>query len=208
MCFSCSLSVNAQALANRYQAPTVEFSGGAGISAFAHPKLPVVAQEGELRIMHWGLVPSWVKKRDQANDIRKKTLNARSETVFEKPSFRDAVKHHRCLIPVTSFQEWHHNSDGSKQKYDIRIKDEEIYSLAGIWSEWKGPESGVSYFSYSILTCEANELMAKIHNTKKRMPVILTRAIENEWIRSDISREELQELMVPYHNELMIAEKM
>lgn len=208
MCFTVALSTTAQNLANRYDATPLasgSFQSGSSISAFNHPRLPLVTAPGKLAVMSWGLIPHWVKDREQAESIRQKTLNARAETLWEKPSFRDAVKQHRCLIPMTGFYEYHHREE-EKIKYLITLQEQEIFSVAGIWSEWKGAQSGRSFFSYSLITCDANPLMAEIHNTKQRMPVILSPEVENHWLNARTSKEELQKLLVPFPEEKMRAQ--
>ncbi len=194
-------------LGNRYGTPCCfDLTPEENINGFRHPNLPVVTSEG-ITQMNWGLVPHWVKDHKTASDIRKRTLNARSETVFEKASFRAAVKNQRCLIPVTSFQEWHHNEDKSKTKYDISVPGMLIFSLAGIWSLWIGPESGKRFYSYSILTCEANPLMSEIHNSKHRMPVILPEESELQWINSSLPRDEVNSFLLPFDESRMCAKK-
>ncbi|MBN2802781.1 MAG: SOS response-associated peptidase [Deltaproteobacteria bacterium] len=206
MCFSISLSAKAVTVKNRYGVDLPENSvSGTNISAFTHPKLPVLVEPAIFISMNWGLVPLWVKSREQAKEIQNKTLNARSETVFEKPSFKDSAQNKRCIIPVTSFQEWHHHSDKSKTKYDIQLKDEDVFSLAGIWSKWTGPASGKEYLSFSIITCPANPLMAEIHNSKQRMPVILSKEDEEIWINPLIEKNILQALLVPFDETKMEA---
>lgn len=140
--------------------------------------------------MKWGLIPFWEKTAEKANEIRKLTYNAKADTVFEKPSFREPIKKHRCLVPSTGFFEWHHNSDGTKMPYFIRLKDGDIFSMAGIYDEWRNPETGKILRTFSILTTEANQLLAKMHNAKKRMPVILSAANKLYWLQPNLSKEE------------------
>ncbi len=207
MCFTVKLSVDAQTLSNRYNAPlnkSVVLSEKL-ISGFAHHTQPVLAESGQFSSMHWGLVPSWVKSREQATSLQNKTLNARAETIFSKPSFRSSIRSKRLIIPVSSFLEYHHNSDGSKTAYEISVKDEKIFSLAGLWAEWKGPESGRSYFSFTVITCDANPLMAEIHNSKQRMPVILSRESEAKWL-SSLTDSEISEILTPFDDSQMSAE--
>lgn len=193
-------------LGNRYGTTcSFDLTPEENINGFKHPILPVVTAEGITR-MSWGLVPHWVKDHETASEIRKRTLNARSETVFEKASFRAAVKSQRCLVPVTSFQEWQHNGR-SKTKYDIHLPESPIFSLAGIWSLWIGPESGKRFYSYSILTCESNALMSEIHNSKHRMPVIVPREREAVWIDANLLKEDISSLLVPFDESGMHARR-
>jgi len=194
-------------LAKVYQAPlNFDFTPSDNISAFSHPLLPVVTAPHEISLMSWGLVPSWIKDHESANQIRNKTINARSESIFEKSSFRNSITHQRCIVPVTSYHEWHHNEDKSKIKYDISPRNCELFSLAGIWSLWTGPESGKQFYSYSIITCPANPMMAEIHNTKQRMPVILPKESESYWLDPNLNRDSIQALMKQYPQSEMKAD--
>ena len=151
-----------------------------------------------IQYVKWGLVPYWVKDEAHANKIRFQTLNARSETIFNKPSFRVPIKKNRCLVLIDGFFEFR-EVNGKKFPYLIRLKSEDAFALAGIWDTWGNTRT------FSIITTEANPLMEMIHNTKKRMPVILPRKLERHWIEPDITNEELKEMMVPYDENDMKA---
>ena len=97
--------------------------------------------------------------------------------------------------------------DGTKQKYEITIAKEPIFSVAGLWENWLDPENGKGYLGFSVITCPANPLMAEIHNTKKRMPVILSREVENDWIAEPTSEDMLQRLMVPALQDDLVAKE-
>jgi len=170
--------------------------GPGEISGFAHPPLPVLSAEG-IEMMRWGLIPSWVKNHDQAADLRRKTLNARAETIHTLPSFRDARP---AIIPVNSFFEWHHNENGTKTKYELLPTDSDLFMLGGLWAEWIGPESGKSFHSFTIITVPANPLMEEIHNSKKRMPLIIPENSLNQWLTN-------QYPATSYPEEFMRAEK-
>jgi putative SOS response-associated peptidase YedK len=170
------------------------------VSAFERPLHPaVVILEGKPEILplKWGLIPFWVKDYSQGVKISSGTFNAVGETVFEKPSFRTPIKERRCLIPVTGFFEWHENN---KKKYPfiIRLKNEEPFSLAGIWDRWTDRETKEEIMSFSIVTTNANPLLEKIHNTKKRMPVILKYGDEKKWLANEPDIEEIKKFIVPY----------
>ena len=111
--------------------------------------------------------------------------DAKIETLAQKPSFKDAINN-RCLVLSSGFFEWQwRDSKGKeKRKYLIKPTEEEIFAFAGIWSEWTNPETGEKQKTYSIITTEANELMSEIHNTKKRMPVILPKENEYDWLNA------------------------
>lgn len=211
MCFYLSLSKDAQALKNRYGAdfpqeqhfiPAEEFNG------FAHPELPVILQDEpkKIHLLRWGLVPAWVNDPDRAKRFRSRTLNARAETAFNLPSYRMPVRQQRCLVPADAFYEWQHQG-GEKIKYKIYCK-EKIFSFAGVWDIWTDPVTHEQWQGFSILTTEANRLLAEIHNSKKRMPVILPAKKEKEWLDPGRkSPQELAHLLVPYNNRRMRAER-
>jgi len=156
------------------------------------------SEPDRIQYVKWGLVPYWVKDEKQAGKIRFQTLNARSETVFEKPSFREPIKRSRCMVLVDGFFEFR-EFNSRKYPYLIRLKSEKSFALAGLWDEWGGMKT------FSIVTTEANPLMAEIHNTKKRMPVILPRKVEREWIDPSTGSDRLNELMAPYDEKDMVA---
>ena len=140
--------------------------------------------------LFWGLVPSWAKDVK----IGAKMINARSETILEKASFRTAFSRRRCLVPATSFFEW--KQDKVKKPYVIKLVGGEIFSMAGIWEKWKSPE-GLFVNSFSIITTEANSAMQALHH---RMPVILSKQNENVWL-SDLPVDELFKLLQPCPDE-------
>jgi putative SOS response-associated peptidase YedK len=215
MCFYYALSQKAQNLKNRYQLkldlefdPVPDFPGEPHhyVSGFDYPKMPVILGENPARLEtpRWGLVPSWVKTMREAEDIRVHTLNARSESVFVKPSFRNAIKRRRCLVPADGFYEWR-MYQGKKYPYFIYHRDGEILSFAGIWDEWTDRSTGEVWRTFSILTTEANALLEKIHNTKKRMPVILPPSQEMKWLEKGLSETEVRDLTRPLDAHLLAA---
>jgi putative SOS response-associated peptidase YedK len=155
------------------------------INAFDYPRTPVVTSDKPqgARFLQWGLIPAWAKDRS----FQKNTLNARIETLCEKPSFKD-VNYNRCLIIADGFYEWRWlTPDGKrKQKYLITCAEEELYTYAGLWSAWTDIKSGEILHTYTIITTEANKLMRFIHNTKKRMPLILSRENEKLWLEGSV----------------------
>jgi putative SOS response-associated peptidase YedK len=214
MCFFYALSKTAQSLANRYQLKLdFEFELQPELSqpiyytsGFDFPRMPVITNENPDRIQGftWGLVPSWVKSKTQVDEIRSKTLNARNDTVFEKPSFRSSIKHKRCLVPADGFYEWR-EVGGKKYPYFIYLKDKNIFSFGGIWEDWIDYITGEIVQSFSIITTDANPLMAMIHNTKKRMPLILPMESEKKWLDNNLNNEGLKTLMVPFDENKMEA---
>lgn len=144
--------------------------------------------------MSWGLIPSWAKDAK----IGYSTINARGETVAEKPSFRAAFRKRRCLVPVTGFYEWKRPPEGSKAaKRPFAIHSEEekgILSLAGLWEEWKPAPDVEPVRTFAIVTTSPNAVMKPIHD---RMPVILSPEQEQVWLDEKSDAEELQKLIAP-----------
>ncbi len=142
----------------------------------------------ELTEMKWGLVPSWAK------DEKMKFINARSETVREKPSFKNSLKSQRCLIPADGFLEW---QGTEKQPYHIFLKTQALFAFAGLWSIWNSPE-GKSLSTYTILTTEANKKLTLIH---PRMPIILPAEQYETWLSPDSGLDPLHELLTAFSSE-------
>ncbi len=161
--------------------------------------LPVVTglNPSIISLFRWGLIPFWAKDKVIGN----KLINARSETIHEKASFKNAFLRRRCLIPADAFYEWK-KSPAEKRKipYRISLSGQAVFSMAGIWETWRSPENEILN-TFSILTTSPNELMERIHN---RMPVILKKSAEQIWLQStDVN--ELQKLLKPYPAESMNA---
>ncbi len=199
MCFHYSMSQVARNLENRYNAPVEkghDFQPVHHANGFGFPVMPVVtAHNGPMiRFYRWGLVPSWTTDLTAAAKIRAMTLNARSETAFEKPSFRDAMAYRRCLVPADGFFEWQ-TVGNERIPWFIRMKEQELFSFGGIWEKWSHPEAG-SWFTFSILTVDANPMMAEIHNSKKRMPLILPRGAEARWLNPALEEDAVRNMMV------------
>lgn len=169
------------------------------ISGFTHPLLPVITQENpqEIQLFQWGLLPAWARE-EQVAELANMTLNAREDSIFEKPSFRDSIGSKRCLLLIDGFYEWRHEG---KQKipYYITLTDQKPFALGCIYSVWKNRPT------FSIVTTKANPLMEYIHNTKKRMPLILSRVEERRWLDPELTKAEIKELMQPLDDGLMEA---
>lgn len=140
--------------------------------------MPVIIGQDPKRLamMKWGLIPNWAK------DIRVgyKMINARVESIRSKPAFRSPLHSKRCLVPASGFYEWRHEGK-SKTPYYIKLKDDELFAFAGLYDIWKDAE-GKEIDSYTIITCDSNPLIGKIHD---RMPVILNREDEEKWLSSE-----------------------
>jgi putative SOS response-associated peptidase YedK len=173
------------------------------VSGFAHPFLPIVRYDG-LFLFEWGLIPSWIKDTKSASEIKTKTLNAVGETVFEKPSFRKSIAKQRCLLAVSGFYEWR---EINKKKYPYFIKtiQSEIFSLGCIYDIWTDKSTEELHHTFSILTTPANPLMEKIHNVKKRMPLIIAKEDEKKWVDPNISIDEIKSMIKPYNESDMTA---
>jgi putative SOS response-associated peptidase YedK len=202
VCYYSSISVGFKIIETRFGVHFIQtelYKPVYSASAFTFPQMPVITNEEPTRValLHWGLIPFWVKGESSALNIRQRALNARSETIFDKPMFRKAVTTKRCLVVVDGFFEWRHENKKSYPYY-IRLKDDQPFALAGIWDRWQNHETGKEMRAFSVITTEANLLMAQIHNTKKRMPVILTREDEKRWLSKDISTEDIKTMLKPY----------
>ena len=175
------------------------------VSGFSFPDLPVLV-ENKLELFKWGLIPSWVKDEKTANELRSNTLNAKSETAFEKPSFRKAIASQRCVIPANGFVEWQ-TVDKDKIPYFIKPSDSDLFLFGGLYDTWINPITHEAVNTFSIITTDANPLMAEIHNTKKRMPFILENSKLDAWLNLSTSKETIQSLFSSYDEKCMTAYK-
>lgn len=199
MCYHTTQKTSAKDLKKAFNLPMVaedEHTLFYHANGYDHPKLAVIANYKELALHHfrWGLIPSFIKSAADAIKISQQTLNAKFETIFEKPSFRNSIMKQRCIIPVNGFFEWKHVGK-DKLPFYIHPKAHEFFLLAGIYSNWLDRENNELVTSFSIITTEANELMADIHNTKKRMPLILDQRHILDWINDDLPKSGIVELM-------------
>lgn len=149
-----------------------------------------------LQYFRWGLVPFWVKELPKSTPV----INARAESLEEKPMFRQPFKKRRCLIPADGFYEWART--GKKQPYRFVMADDSPFAMAGLWDEWT-LEPGKSIRSFAIITTSPNKLMETIHN---RMPVILQKETYSEWLTGDDNKA-LLEMLIPFPERKMKAYK-
>ena len=161
------------------------FSAGYNIAPSSH--IPIIRNHNgkELVNYHWGLIPHWAK------DSKLKPINARAESITEKPYFRESFKNRRCLIPADGYYEWQVVT-GRKQPYFIRMTDTALFSFAGIWSSWHGPSNTID--SCAIITTQANPYLAEIHH---RMPVIIEPDNYDVWLH-----EGSEDLLKPYAGDM------
>lgn len=182
-------------------------------SGFDHPLVPVMIDSSKtIHLFSWGLIPHWVNDPVEAVKISNSTINARAETMFEKPAFREPARNRRCLILADGFFE-HHHKNGKTFPYHVKLKNDEPMTLAGLWDEWSDAASGITRRTYTVVTTVANSLMARIHNNPKasegpRMPLILTKEFENDWlspIHTQADQELVQELVRSYDEQELDA---
>lgn len=202
MCFHSKQTKKATELENRFKATIVDlevFEPNEHINAFVYPKTPIITDINPNQIEHfnWGLIPKWAKD----DTIRQYTINARIETIKEKPSFRNSVNK-RCLVIANGFYEWKwlDKAGKKKQKHLISLENDDLYAYGGIYSEWIDKETGEIINTYSIVTTEANPLVAEIHK-KRRMPIILKPEDEKDWL----SGREINDFKYPYSVDLIAS---
>ncbi len=149
-------------------------------------------------LVRWGLIPAWARDSSIANH----TINAMSETAAEKPAFRDALQHRRCLVPADGFYEWKKFARGQKQPYSFSMADDRLFAFAGLWDRWRSP-SGEEIESCTILTTTANLLLRDVH---QRMPVILPKHEYAVWLDpARMNPRSLVHLLKPFDPTLMKA---
>jgi len=210
MCYTTKIDFTREELEKRFGAKFLgseDYHSGDRVHAFSLPRMPVICSDSSelIRVFTWGLIPYWVKDKKNADEIRMKTFNAKSETLAEKPSFRSSYKRRRCLVPVNGFYEWQ-TMEKLKIPYYITVHNQAILALAGLFDQWKDQESGETVSTFTVITTRANPLMEEIHNIKKRMPVILSPANERKWL--DLNADPVEAgIFEPYPQELMFAEK-
>ncbi|MBC7883875.1 MAG: SOS response-associated peptidase [Saprospiraceae bacterium] len=150
-----------------------------------------------IHIFRWGLIPFWAKDKG----IGSKMINARVETLVEKPVFKNCLPSRRCIIPLDGFYEWKRNGK-EKIPYRIVARDQAIFGVAGLWDNWKDPVNGEVVQSFTIITRGPNYLMEKIHD---RMPAILLKENEHHWLDPEVKPADALQLLIPYPDDQMEA---
>lgn len=207
---STTASADTKKLASKFDAEIIEtdeFVTYYSVSGFSHPRLPVILSESpnHLQPVEWGLIPSWTASEEKATEIKQQTLNARSETVFEKPSFRGAIHKRRCCVIVDGFFEW--QTEGKeKLPHFIYLEPREPFALGGLYDEWVNHATGEIHRGFSILTVDANPMMARIHNLKKRMPLMLKPGSERDWLNANTT-ESIHSFFRPFDEQHMKAHR-
>jgi len=209
MCFTVNVNLIKEELENRYGATFLDpdkYRPSYYYHAFGLPYMPAICsgKTENIQLLQWGLIPSWVNTIDKANEIRYKTFNARAESIDNKPSFSVSFHSKRCLVPVKGYFEWQH-SGNQKIPWYIQRADNDILSLAGLWNEWTESRTGEIISTFSIITTDANELMSEIHNSKKRMPVILDKIGELRWLDLTLKASESLAILKPCPSDILQA---
>ncbi|OLY93915.1 Putative SOS response-associated peptidase YedK [Cnuella takakiae] len=206
MCYHYALSKQQQDLVKAIGALDWEmpFEPLFHVNGFEFPTMPVITLSAPQKVQayQWGLIPHWVKSVADAQKLRPQTLNARAETIFEKPAFRTYAQQNRCLVLADGFFEW---MDFQKQKYPhfVHLKDAGVFAFAGLYAHWTDPETGELFRTFTITTTDANPLMARIHNTKKRMPVMLTQEHWQQWLQPQLAKDEILAQLQPCTDEIL-----
>lgn len=200
MCYQTKITKQKEEIAERFNAEVTDLNDYEPMEfckAFDYPKTPIITNKSpnKIQLFNWGLIPSWAE--DDA--IKNYTLNARIETLAKKKSFKDVIQN-RCLIIADGFYEWQWKtkSGSKKEKYSITLPNQELFAFAGIYTQWTAFNHEIVN-SYAIITTQANELMSEIHNTKQRMPVILKKQDEQNWLKG----ENYKDFAFPYSCILM-----
>ena len=194
MCGRFQLSVKGRHISERFNVELFDEFYKPNYNVAPGQKLPAItnSEPTQMSYLKWGLIPFWAKDPK----IGYKLINTRAETISEKPSFKNAFRKRRCLIPANGFYEW--KKDTHKTPFRIFLKSEELFAMAGIWETWKDGE-GKPVHTLSIITTEPNELMQNIHN---RMPVILPRELEEAWLKEN-DELALKSMLRPFESKLM-----
>lgn len=178
--------------------PTIGFRSHFSIAPRSENPVVVAAGNGnQIRLMQWGLVPGWAKE----GQTMPRPVNARAETLSEKPMFRQLLEEKRCLVPANGFYEW--TKEGTRKiPFFFHRPDNALFSFAGLYDTWLSP-AGETLVSYTIITASANELMAPVHD---RMPVVLSQEGEERWLSpGPRSPDELREILVPCADDVLEA---
>jgi putative SOS response-associated peptidase YedK len=161
-------------------------------------EMPVIVRKEKdgIALMRWGLVPHWTKDLNAAQ----KPINARAETLLEKPMFAPLMNYGRCLVPASGFYEW--KKEGKRKiPFYFHLPEDPLFAFAGLYDTWKSPE-GTLLATYTIITCEPNNLLSDVHN---RMPVILTRENEERWLSGNpLTEDDLHGLLKPFPASAMV----
>jgi putative SOS response-associated peptidase YedK len=205
MCYHYDAAGNKKALKRfTFLKESPEYTPIENANGFAHPKMPIVTSNKptSIQLFNWGLIPSWANS-EKANEIQKSTLNAKAETLFDLPSFKESTTS-RCLVLAESFYEW--RTEGKRKiPYQIFVKDQEVFAMGGLYNIWTDPKTGIVKNTFTIVTVPANDMMAYIHNSKQRMPLIIPQNMELEWLKTSQTQPQIASMMRPYKSTEMKA---
>lgn len=209
MCFSVNVNLIREELESRYGATLIDndkYRPSYYYHAFAIPEMPVVCSEdpSKIKLYKWGLIPSSARDIDEANNIRLKAFNARAESLDTKKTFSLSFRSKRCIVPVKGFFEWQHRGK-EKIPWYIHDSQNEIMSLAGLYDHWTESSTGEVLDTFTIITTDANEMLAEIHNSALRMPAILDRVSEKLWLDTHSTDDELKTILKPSPAEMLSA---
>jgi putative SOS response-associated peptidase YedK len=178
MCGRFALDIDKSVLSQRYHLPQMEIELVPNRNIAPGSFIPVIYQEKNINVrqMRWGLVPHW----NREPKTKFATFNARAENLLTSPAFREPFAKKRCLVPASGYYEWKKLEDGTKKPYYFHLKNQSLFSFAGLYDIWKDVE-GIELWTCSIITTEPNNIASTIHN---RMPVILNESDEILWLES------------------------
>lgn len=159
------------------------------VHGFSFPYWRVITTAEDIQLMRWGLIPNWYKGPNH-NEMAGMTLNARSESIHEKASFRHLIGRQHCIVPVTGFYEFQTNGK-EKKPYFVYPTEGELFSMAGIYDQYVDQGTGEFLTTFSVVTCEANQIMSEIHNSKRRMPVLLDKKGREIWLNDPKNSDQL-----------------
>jgi putative SOS response-associated peptidase YedK len=198
MCGRFSIATSKEKLSTRFQVRvSKEFVPRYNVAPMSSIPVITSANPNTLQFFKWGLVPNW--SLDQSTAIN--MINARAETITEKIHFKHCIKNQRCLIPADGFFEWK-KVGKTKKPMRFTLLDKDLFAFAGLWDRWENKETGESLNTCTILTTQANKLVAPTHD---RMPVILRKDLERLWIAEDINDMQVQSLLKPFDHSQMYS---
>jgi putative SOS response-associated peptidase YedK len=206
MCYSSSLTSKNIDLSKKYKREIPSEIAEAPLfhaSAFSFPELKIISSEPEIQVMNWGLVPHWFSGTD-TSEIASMTINARCETILEKASFKHLIGRQHCIVPSNGFFEYQHVGK-ERIPWFVYPANDTLFSMAGVYDQYKNPFTGIVSRTFSIITCAANDIMAEIHNTKKRMPVMLRDDQLEGWLCA--KSNEIGDFLLTSPNEMIAARK-
>lgn len=198
MCGRYTLRVDAETLQLAFDLTHIPAEYAPRYNIAPTQRVPIIREQGvrEMQFVQWGLVPSWAKDRSIAHQL----INARAETLLEKPSFREAAKARRCLIPCDGFYEWEKTGTAKIPHY-IRFADERVFALAGLWETWKSPK-GETVETCTIVTTEPNDLIKPFHH---RMAVIVPPQEYDVWLNEASHPAQYMDLLQTHSADDMLA---